>query len=405
MTTRRGDSVLGTLNICALGKPCQEATNAMRTLVVNALRAAGAGTAMRRYVERLAHEWSHQATPFDRIVVAAPAAVDLPLLGQVTPVEVKVFGSRLPLVAWEQVALPFAARGAALLFCPAYTAPVAWRGRLVVANHGIYEAVPGEFPLTARLRTVPLFRFAARKADAVVVNSRATGRDMMRFFGVPESKLHVIPPAANEVFFTKIGAADRRAEVERTFGHEVPYLLFVGKMARRRNVPNLIAAFARVVAAGANHHLLLVGPDTSGVGVDELASRHGVSGRVRWLPRADHDRLAALYQGAEVFVLPTTYEGISWTMLEAMACGTAVLTAEHPTLAEGAGDTVLVVPTPSVENITDGLSRLLADPGLRERLGAAGRARAASFSWADAARRTMEICDRVADPRDRTDRS
>src|SRR2546425_11107437 len=137
----------------------------VRTLVVDALRAAGAHTAMRRYVERLAHEWSHQATPFDRIVVAAPVAIDLPPLGQATPVEVVVFGSCLPLAAWEQIALPFAARGAALLFCPAYTAPVAWRGRLVVANHGIYEAVPGEFPITARLRTVPLFRASARKAD------------------------------------------------------------------------------------------------------------------------------------------------------------------------------------------------------------------------------------------------
>lgn len=372
----------------------------MRTLVVDALRAAGARTAMRRYVERLAYEWSRQATPFDRIVIAAPAAVDLPPLGRATPVEVEVFGSRLPLAAWEQVALPLAARRAALLFCPAYTAPVAWRGRLVVANHGIYEAVPGEFPLIARLRTVPLFRAAARKADAVLVNSRATGRDMVRFFGLPESKLHVVPPAANDVFFTKIADADRRAEVERTFDREVPYLLFVGKMARRRNVPNLITAFARIVAAGVDHHLLLVGPDTSGVGVGRLASRHGVSDRVRWLPHADPDRLAALYQGADVFVLPTTYEGISWTMLEAMACGTAVLTAEHPTLAEGAGDTVFVVPTPSVDNIADGLTKLLADTGLRERLGAAGRSRAASFSWADAASRTMEILDRVAAPQD-----
>ena len=106
--------------------------------------------------------------------------------------------------------------------------------------------------------------------------------------------------------------------------------------------------------------------------------------------------MARLYAGADLYVLPTTYEGISQTMFEAMASRTAVLTVDHPTLEEGAGDSAMSVPSPSVEDLTRGMTNLLTNLPLRKRYEEKGRARAKRFSWQETAVRTVEILDRVA---------
>ena len=111
--------------------------------------------------------------------------------------------------------------------------------------------------------------------------------------------------------------------------------------------------------------------------------------------------MARLYGGADVYALPTIYEGISYTMFEAMASGAAVLTVKHPTLEEGAGDAALAMPTPSVEDLVEGLSTFLLDGAVRRKYAEQGRERAKRFSWEMVARETMRILDRVADKEDR----
>jgi glycosyltransferase involved in cell wall biosynthesis len=106
--------------------------------------------------------------------------------------------------------------------------------------------------------------------------------------------------------------------------------------------------------------------------------------------------LAKLYAGADAYVLPTTHEGISQTMFEAMASGTPVLSVEHPALKEGGGDAVLALPTPSVENLAKGLTTLLTNPDLRAEYSRKGRERAARFSWSNTAKETMEILDKMS---------
>lgn len=377
----------------------------MRTLVVDALRAAGPRTAMGRYIERMASWWSRSPCPFDRIVMVCPEPALIGRLGTATPVEVRAIAAGWPRLAWEQVALPAWARNASLLYCPSYTAPLGFPGPLVVANHGIYEAVPAEFSRWARLRTTPLHRLSARRARRVIVNSQQTATDVSRFFGVRPSKIDVVYPAAAEVFFAAHDQADCDREVELAFGARVPYIIFVGKLARRRNVPNLIAAFAQVIRhEHLRHHLLIVGPDTSGVSVPGLAEANGVGDRVRWRGHLEQEPLARLYAGADVFALPTTYEGISWTMFEAMASGTAVLTVDHPTLAEGAGDTAYTVTSPSVADIAAGLTALLTNERLRSDHATLGRERAQRFSWQHAADETMKILDQVGRPADLRER-
>ncbi len=376
----------------------------MRTLVVNALRLVGRRTAMGRYIEAMVRWWSRMEIPFDRVVLMSPVAVALDRLHLCGKAEIvlRSFGGRWPLSVWEQCLLPRVARGASGLFCPSYTCPLFYRGRIVLANHGIYERLPDEFPWWSRLRTIPLFRLSARRADHIIANSQNTKLDLVRYFHVPESRISVLYPAPNDLFFRSHTGGEIEEEVVRTLGRNVPYILFVGKLSKRRHVPNLIEAFSRVRRGGGfPHHLLIIGPNTTHIRLQELAGHHGVAEYVRYIPHMEQERLARLYAGADLFVLPTVYEGISWTILEAMASGTPVLTVEHPTLQEGAGEAVYAVPTPCVEDLVKGLTCLLTDQALRRSYAEKGRERAKQFSWEITARETMKILDRAANPSDR----
>ncbi len=374
----------------------------MRTLVVNALRMSEQRTGQGRHIEFIAQQWSRMSLPFDRVVLMSPGALQLDGLGSTTEIELNTFEGQSGPALWEQVHLPRQARGAAMLFCPSYTCPLLHRGPIVLAVHGIYEAIPAEFPRLARIRATTINRLSCQRADRVIANSRATKDDLTRFFHVDPGKMDTIYPAAHDFYFEHHASADIEAEVVRAFGHTTPYVIFVGKLAKRRHIPNLIEAFAIArKRAGLPHHLLIVGPNTSGIPLAELAQAHGLQDVVVHQPYVDLVPLARLYQGADLYALPTIYEGISQTMFEAMASGTAVLTVDHPTLVEGGADAVLSMPTPSVEDLADGLTRLLTDGDLRKSYAMRGRARAQRFSWGTVARDTLSILDRVARAADR----
>jgi glycosyltransferase involved in cell wall biosynthesis len=360
-------------------------------------------TGQGRHIEFVAQQWSRMKIPFDRVVLMSPRELHLDQVGNMTPVELVHFHGDAAPIVWEQYHLARRARGAALLFCPSYTCPLLYDGKLVLANHGIYEALPQEFPWLARWRATIVQRYSARRADRVIANSQSTKSDVERFFGISPHKINIIYPAAHEFYFHRHSSAEVDSEVERVFGKRVPYVIFVGKLAKRRHVPNLIEAFARVRQQHhLAHHLLIVGPNTAQVPVAELARSHGVGDAVLYLPYAELEPLARLYAGADVYALPTIYEGISQTMFEAMASGVAVLTVEHPTLAEGAGDAALAMPTPSVEDLARGLVLLLTNQDVRKSYANKGRERSRLFSWENVARETMLILDRVAYQTDRS---
>lgn len=369
----------------------------MRTLAVDALRMIGNRTGQGRHIEYLADEWSRMEIPFDRVVLIAPTPFELPELGTTTEIVTDCFGEHLPRVVWEQLVLPMRARNASILFCPTYIGPAFSRVPVVVANHGIYERVPDEFSRVQRLRSTTLHHISARRARRVIANSRNTRDDVVEFFGVRPEKIDVVNPAANKVFFAAHDTDAIRGEITRRLGSLDPYFIFVGKLSRRRHVPEMIEALSIMRRDGhPRQRLLIVGPNAMDLDVEAVARRHGVEDVVTYLPHLDQESLARLYAGAEAFVLPTTYEGISQTMFEAMASGTAVLTVEHPTLDEGAGDTVVALPTPSVDELVRGMKLLMDDVDLRSDLAARGRRRAADFSWTATAQATVEILDRIA---------
>jgi alpha-1,3-rhamnosyl/mannosyltransferase len=373
----------------------------LRTLVFNALRLTGKPTAVGHHVEYLTRQWSRMSVPFDRIVLMSNSPMRFEGLGTATPIELRSFGANWPNLIWEQCLLPRAARGASMLFTE-YNAPLLRGGPMVVANHGIYEAsLKKTFSWKQRIRSMPLNKASIRFADRVIANSLSTQADLVDYWSAPPEKIDLVYPAAADLFFEPKDSQKVNQEVEARFGARPPYAIFVGKLSRRRNIPNLIEAFAEARKQfNLPHHLLIIGPNTSDLPMSEMIQRHAPGGWLCYVPYMEQPKLALLYAGADLYVLPSTYEGISWTMFEAMASGTPVLAVEHKALQEGGADAVMAMPTASVADLARGLGQMLGDPALREEYRQRGLQRVQKFSMRHCAEATMAVLDKAAAPYD-----
>ena len=342
-------------------------------LAVDASRLAGRRTGVGRYLEWLLRAWSQQPVPFEEVRLYGPKP------------------SRPGGFWWQATELRRRANEASVLFAP-YALPPRLRVPAVVANLGLLEGRYADRSPVARARSWHAAA-SARAATAVVTHSAVTRDDLVEHFGVRREKVVVIPIGVDGLFRPprEADAAADREIVAEALGEDAPFVLCVGKLSPRRHVPELVEAFTDVARADGDLRLLLVGPSGDGA----VPARDGV----RHLDHLDQARLAALYRRASAFVLPTEKEGFSFTILEALASGCPVLTVEHAALGEGGvREAVATVPSPAPSRLAEGLTRLLHDDALRERLTGEGLAVARRFSWEETARRTMDVLAAVARP-------
>ena len=244
-----------------------------------------------------------------------------------------------------------------------YAIPPACPCPAVVTIHDLsFERQPGLMGLTDRLTFRTFVPRAARRAERVLTVSERTKRDLVEVYGLEPSKV-VVAPSAPAPAFTPDGG-----------GHD-GYALFVGAIQKRKNPLAAVEA-----AAQAGLRLVAAGPPKEPELARELVRRGAdVRGYV------ETDELVELYRRAACFVLPSRFEGLGLPVLEAMACGTPVVAADEPALREVGGDAALYADPPQ---LADAIRRALAE---RERLVAAGLERARRFSWAETARRTLDI--------------
>lgn len=182
-----------------------------------------------------------------------------------------------------------------------------------------------------------------------------------------------------------------QAAVRSRYGLDKDFLLFVGAITRRKNIRRLLAAF-REVSKARDVVLILAGRPGYGA-AEELApiGELGLKDRVRLLGYVAEADLPALYSSAKLFLFPSLYEGFGIPVLEAMACGTPVVTSDCSSLPEVAGGAALLVDPSDIHAIAEAALRLLDDEPLRQDLAARGIERAKQFSWMRTARETLEI--------------
>jgi glycosyltransferase involved in cell wall biosynthesis len=247
----------------------------------------------------------------------------------------------------------------------------------------VYDLVPFVEGARAQARAGRIERAtigpAMRRAAALLCISEATRRDLAARFPKAGHKAFVAQLAADERFFAVTGEA--AAGVRARHGLDRPFVLAAGTLEPRKNIPALIAAYARLPEdVRAAHQLVIVGPE--GWEMQEtLRAAQAREADVRLLGHVSDEDLAALYRACTVFCYPSLYEGFGLPVLEAMAAGAAVLTSDVSSLPEVGGDAVAYADPLRPDAIAGALERLLADPGERARLGAGARERARTFSW------------------------
>lgn len=244
----------------------------------------------------------------------------------------------------------------------------------VVTVHDLFPLhYPSEYP---RLRYyfrywVPL---ALRACRAVVTISEASRRDILRFYDVPPMKVHVALCGYDAQRFTPDGGADV-AGVD-------PYALYVGNIMPHKNLVRLVEAFARGGARGPGRLVIRGWGRPLHVGaLRERIARLGLESRVDWQPYAPADELPRLYRGARMLLLPSLTEGFGLTALEAMACGTPVITSNTSSLPEVVGDAAILVDPLDTAALADAIARLFGDDHRAKELREHGLARAQAFSW------------------------
>ncbi|HEX5145727.1 MAG TPA: glycosyltransferase family 1 protein, partial [Conexibacter sp.] len=237
--------------------------------------------------------------------------------------------------------------------------------------------------------TLPL---AVRGADALLPISHATRDDLVARFPRAAAKATVVELAADAAFAVTGDAARASAR----HGLRTPYVLALGTLEPRKNLPRLIEAFAGLPPQLRDaHELVLVGG--SGWATDEIdasIARHREL--VRPLGHVPDEDLPGLYREAALFAYPSLFEGFGLPVLEAMTAGTAVVTSNVSSLPEVGGDAVRYADPHDVGSIRDALAALLGDPAERARLAAAGRERARRYSWERTARETLDAVERAA---------
>ena len=264
------------------------------------------------------------------------------------------------------------------------------RAKRVVSIYDLTLICFPEWHPAKRLRRMRLgLRVSAKAADRIIAPSRATKDDIVKHLAVDPERVAIVPGGVDPSFRplprAEVDAA--LAPLGLAFG---AYLLFLGTIEPRKNIGRLLDA---VMKAGADvGPLVLAGAD--GWGNDELRPRIADlarQGRVRPLGYVPEALRPPLLGGARAFLYPSLYEGFGLPPLEAMACGTPVVTSAVSSLPEVVGDAALLIDPLDVDGLAGAIRRLWNDEGLRRDLRARGLARAREFSWERTARLTLEV--------------
>jgi len=297
-------------------------------------------------------------------------------------------------ILWEQTALPLAVyrRRADLLHAMAFVGPVSCPCPLVATVYDMtFVLFPEAFNRFNRSYLTTMTRATVQRAQRVIAISQSTKNDVVRLMGVPAERVDVVYPGLEPGFAPP--SAVSIEEFRRRHGLPDRFVLFVGTLEPRKNVTNLVRAYASLRKMGAmSHALVLAG--SKGWRYESIFAaieQSGVSQYVimpGYVARAD---LPLWYGAADLLVYPSLYEGFGLPVLEAMACGLPVITSNVSSLPEVAGDAGRLVHPEDVDGLADAMLRVVTDRDLHTDMARRGLARAAVFTQEAMARATLAV--------------
>ena len=300
------------------------------------------------------------------------------------------FKGHLRRLMWIQFQLPKIYRElkSQLLFSPISEAPLWSQCSTVVMAH---DFIPLRFPK----RFSPLTPYnqyyvpqVLSQAQHIVCNSQSTANDIVKFCHIPSHKITPILLAYNANHFREIVNKS-----ESRLLHS--YFIYIGRHDPYKNVSRLISAFANL-PSNRKYQLWLAGPsdDRYTPALKKQVQELGLSNQVKFLDYVSYDDLPKIISGAIALVFPSLWEGFGLPILEAMACGTPVITSNLSSLPEVAGDAAILIDPYKVAEITDAMQAIATQSGLRSHLSQLGLARASQFSWEKTGKETVDVLKR-----------
>lgn len=283
-----------------------------------------------------------------------------------------------------------------LLFVPAHTLPVFRRPgiRTVVTIHGLeYEWLPEYKNLLQRWYLPLSTMYAVRSADRLIAVSEFTRKQIIERLGADSDKIFTIHEGVDQEFFEKKRAESFVETTLKKFAITRPYVLFVGTLQPRKNLPFLIQTMSYVRGV---QLVLAGGPGWMTEGIYEAPTRYGMKDRVVFTGRIEDEELAVLMQQANLYVQSSVTEGFGLPIIEAMAAGTAVVTSNGGALREVAGDAAFAMDEFDVEKWARKISELCESSQKRVSLIRKGAKRVEHFSWQRCAKMTLKTLVEIA---------
>lgn len=258
--------------------------------------------------------------------------------------------------------------------------------RRVLTVHDIAPVVlPHLYSSLVRFNFKNILPVLIRNSDAVIVPSRATKQDLVRYFSIPPGKVEVIPLGIDTTYFYP---RHRDERVLKKYGIKGEYLIYVGTDNPRKNLKNLILAFSQLPNQ-LDLDLVLVGPIHKG---NLMKSVPDMGERIIFPGYVDEPDLPVLYSASEALILPSLYEGFGLPLLESMACGTPVIASNNSAITEVVGDAGVLIPDP--ENppmISRAIQKLCENEDLRLELTRKGLERVNNFTWDNTVNKTLQL--------------
>jgi len=359
------------------------------------IRDFGIGTYIRSLVQALSKiDSTNQYT-----VVSGPAEVSL--LSELPENFRTAVYARDDHSYFDHLAFPVFLRGLSpdLVHIPLNRVPLLMIKPYVVTIHDMANLLfEDQSSLRMQLRRFR-FRRGLMRANRVIAVSEATKRDVENVLGVPPDRIRRVYNAPDPGFSQRASSpGQEQSRILERYQIQYPFLLYAGNIRKHKNVPRLVEAFAVVRDQLASHpvykdlRLVIIGDTISDYpAVRQTVIRSRVEQVVRFLGFVPFDTLRCFYESAAGFVFPSRYEGFGLPPLEAMACGTPVVTSNVSSLPEVVGEAAMLVNPENVFDIARGIREVLLDEELRSRLIRRGREQAARFSWSWTARQVLEI--------------
>jgi len=294
---------------------------------------------------------------------------------------------------WTVVRLSYEmlVRSPSLLFVPSHILPFIIPKYSVVTLHDIgFVRHPGFYSTLALFYHKFSAKLVIKRASKIIAPSEFTKTELVEFYKCAPNKIIVIPHGIN--WDQKIISDHARQRVLNKYSLTQPYLFYIGRLERKKNIVGLIEAFNILVKDYPFIDLVLVGP--FGYGYNEiinLIKKYKLYGRVKILGFTDQDDVDILFGSADMFIFPSFYEGFGMPLLEAMQHGIPVIASDIPACREVAGDAAIFVDPYNYTALSEAIKKLLLDESLRRCMVERGGQRVKKYSWGKCALETYKV--------------